>query len=83
MEAGDTILKGLVELGESPDDEVSNCANIMVGFFLGVDVVVLLISIFLPDAEQVVNCVFEDLGNLFGNELFLWLMKGLHLLRRP
>lgn len=71
MESSHAVLEGLIELGESADDEVGDGADILIGLLLGVDVLVLFVCILLADAEQVVDCVFEDLGHLFGNELFL------------
>ena len=65
MDAGDTVLEGLVELGEPPDHEVEDGTNILIGFFLGVDYVVLFVGIFLADAEEIVDGIFKDLGDFF------------------
>ena len=71
MESADAVLEGFVELGEAANNKVQDGVDVGIGLLLGVDDVVLLVGGFLSDAEQVVDCIVEDLGDFLRDELFL------------
>ena len=64
MEASHAVLEGFIELAESSNDKVEDCIDIGISFFLRVDYIVFFISIFLPDAKQIVDRIFKYLGDL-------------------